>query len=490
MSNLPLRKSGPLVRPYGWPMTPKEDPPRALKALSRIIEDELCHRCGSCIGICPTSVLGTDHRDYPTVKNLSACTDCDLCVKVCPGDELDVKSIAQQMFGSLPEVNDMHGQFESAFLAYANDEEVRQKSTSGGLVTGLLISLLRRGEIDGAVVIAADPDVPWKGKPIVARSEEEVLAATKSKYAISPTNAVFSEIRETKGRYAVVGLPCQIHGLHKAARLDRRIRERVVLSIGLFCHAAIDHEPFELIWDSLGDCKDKVEKFISRIGKHPGTPHVQLRDGTMQPVYFPKAKSYRPSSMEILNILYRLYTPPRCLTCYDATAEFADIAVGDPWMPRPSDDVDFYQGYSFVLSRTEKAESMLSEAKAAGDISLVKLTREAAKTSNVMMGTEKRYRAFRVIETRRRQGHAIPDYGFPTPRSSGKQKILTECNMLSHVFCYLPFGQKSVLRFILSPGGYGLLWLNNKKRRFRDWRKNFRALLKRRVTKQSGIETI
>jgi len=141
MEDLALRNEGPLVQPFGWPMTPKIDPPRALKTLAQIIDNDLCHRCGSCVGICPTNVLGLDKDEYPVVKNLSACTDCDLCVKVCPGDDFDAPSVARQLFGELPDVHDMHGHFEAAYLAHATAANIREASTSGGLVTGLLIDL-------------------------------------------------------------------------------------------------------------------------------------------------------------------------------------------------------------------------------------------------------------------------------------------------------------------------------------------------------------
>lgn len=486
-----LRRQGSLVEPLGSEeprgrarLHSSEDPPRALKSLARIVDGDLCHRCGSCIGICPTKVLGLDSEDYPVVDNLSACTDCDLCVKVCPGDEFDAVGTAQQLFGHVPDMEDMHGHFEAAYLSHASDKTVRQKSTSGGLVTGLLISLLERGQIDGAVVITSDEKIPWKGKPIIARSREEIFAATKSKYAISPTNAVFEEIRSIPGRYALVGLPCQLHGFHKAARLDKRIRERVVVTIGLFCHAAVEHEPMRIIWENLGDTRNDTVRFISRVGKHPGTPHVEHKDGSLTPVYFPDAKGYRPSSMEIINILYRLYTPARCLTCYDSTAEFADIAVGDPWMAAPTEEINFLDGYSFTLARTEKAKAFLEEAEAAGDLVLKPLEKEVARTSNTMMGEEKRWRAFRIIETRRRQGHPTPLYGFKIPSAKGLQFVLTELNMLSHIFCFLSCGQKTVMKLVFSPLGYGLLWLNHQKRLFRNFRRDFFA--KKRREKQAN----
>lgn len=484
---LALRKSGPLVQPSRLPLLQGSEPPRALRTLAKIIDGNLCHRCGSCVGICPTSVLSLDSEEYPQVTNLSACTDCDLCVKVCPGDEYDVASIAKQMFGFLPDVRDMHGHFTDAYLTYANDQNIRMRSTSGGLITGLLVSMLERGEIDGAVVIASHDTERWKGVPKIARTRDELIAATKSKYAIAPTNAVFQEIREVPGRYALVGLPCQIHGFHKAARLDRRIRERVVVTIGLFCHAAVEHEPMREIWAGIEEPKANITQFISRIGKHPGTPHVVLKDGSLQPVYFPKAKKYRPSSLEILNILYRLYTPPRCLTCYDSTAEFADIAVGDPWMSPPDDTINFTDGYSFALARTKRGETALRNAEQVKAITLIRLTPAHARSSNTMMGREKRLRAFRVIETARRLGRPIPNYGFTSPQPTGWHSVLTEMNMFSHFFCFVSWGRRTILRLALSPLGYSLLWLNFQKRTLRNWLRDAKFAAKRRATGKSGV---
>lgn len=466
-----LRGDSPFLEPLSWPPTEETDPPRALRGLARIVDGGLCHRCGSCVGICPTAALGLDREGYPRVQKLSACTDCDLCVKVCPGDEFDFHEFHEKKFKVWGDISNTHGHFLDSTIAYATDPELRKNSTSGGLVTAMLLHLMDKKEIDGAVVITSDKDVLWRGKPIVARTREEILGAVKSKYAISPTNSVFAEILAVPGRYALVGLPCQIHGFSKAAELDPRLRERVVLTIGLFCHAAVEHEGYEIIWNSLGSAAEGATKFVSRIGKHPGTPHVVYSDGKSKPVYFPTKQGYRPSSMEIINILYRLYSPARCLTCFDASSEFADIAIGDPWMAPPENDVDFYKGWSFALIRTEGARKIYQDMVSAGVITSKNVTRSEAIACNKLMSTEKRWRAFRIIETHRRQGKAIPaygPYGLEMPKSSGWQFIKTEINMLTHMLCFMPKYRASALRFVLGNGGYYLLWLNNYRRRLRD----------------------
>lgn len=480
----PLRDTGPFVARLDWNKDKDNKTPRALRSLSKIIDGGLCHRCGSCIGICPTEVLDVDRDDYPAVKNLAACTDCELCVKVCPGDEFDIHEAYRKKFNTEADVTSTHGHFVDSFISYATDPVVREKSTSGGLVTAILLNLLRKGDIDGAVVIVSDSEQLWKGKSIVARTEEEILSAMKSKYAICPTNSVFGELRNMPGRYALVGLPCQIHGFVKAAELDQRLKERVVLTIGLFCHAAVEHDALKIIWNSLGDKVANATKYISRVGKHPGTPHLEMKDGSLYPVYFGNKKGYRPSSMEVINIVYRLYTPARCLTCFDASAEFADIAVGDPWMAPPHEGVDFYKGWSFALVRTERGQSVVAQALADRDIVNETVTRREALACNRMMGTEKRWRAFRVIETLRRQGKPVPAYsthGFRFPRQSGKQFLKTEIHMFTHVFCHLPKLRGYVLKITLSNFGYLLLWLNCQRRALRFFVRDTFARLRRGI---------
>ena len=478
-----LRTGSPFLDVLDWEHSKATPQPRALRGLAQIVSGGLCHRCGSCVGICPTETLGVDAEGYPRVKALSACTDCDLCVKVCPGDELDVPRLFRERYGKEADLRGgTHGHFEEAFIAYAEDPMLREHSTSGGLITALLLYLLEQKEIDGAVVIVSDPEVLWRGRPIIARTREELLSSMKSKYAIAPTNSVFGEIRAMPGRYALVGLPCQIHGFVKAAELDAKLRERVVLTVGLYCHAAVEHQGYDIIWDSLGDKAAHATRFISRVGKHPGTPHLLLDDGSHYPVYFGWRSGYRPSSIEVINILYRLYSPARCLTCFDASSEFADIAVGDPWMAPPADDVDFHDGWSFALVRSAAGQKACAAAAAGGAIVRRELTRNEALACNIMMSKEKRWRAFRIIETHKRQGKPVPAYGpfgMEMPRQRGLQFLKTEVNMLTHAPCFMPRLRAPLLRFMLSDGGYWLFWLNHKRRSLRNWLRDTSARIRR-----------
>ena len=482
-SVIPLRHDGPLIQPFKSLKSDQPEPPRALKALGQIVENDLCHRCGSCVGICPTEVLGLDQADYPVVKNMSACTDCDLCVKVCPGDEFNYPEFYKKTYGVEPDNHDVYGHFENGYISHSTDDDIRARATSGGFVTGFLAYLIESGYIDGAMVVVPDEKVPWKGVPKIARTREELISAMKSKYSIVGTNSIFTEMRDTPGKYAMVVLPCQMHGVLKAMELDKRLRERIVFTIGLLCHASLENEGLSDAYDHYAshrpELADKVKKFYFRVGKHPGSSFVEFEDGERDFLFFPKKKNYHPDMIEMANVLYRLYTPKRCITCFDSHVEFADMAVGDPWMPLPVDGVNFHDGYTYVVTRNKEADRLMEAAVAAGHLKSIKIDKKAAKLCNRAMGTEKRHRAFRIIESDRFSGKPVPEYFFEAPSSSLKHKILTEINILTHSLCFLPGVRRAVLRCILSPVGYYLLWLNKRRRNLRTKWRDYSAKRKR-----------
>jgi coenzyme F420 hydrogenase subunit beta len=488
-NSLPLRGETPLLKPKFENKSNDEDGsnkqfPRALHSLAQIIENDLCHRCGSCIGICPTGVLACDDNEYPHIKNLSACTDCDLCVRVCPGDEFDYQGTQTAMFGDSSRVDEhnTHGTFLKGVLAHATDPELQQASTSGGLVTATILGLLEAGEIDGAVCLVSDETTLWRGKVIIARNKEQLWQALKSKYAITATNTIFSEIIATPGRYVLVGLPCQIHGFHKAAALNKKLAERVVLTMALFCHAAVDHQGFKVIWDTLPpEIAARAQRYISRVGKHPGSPCVELDDGTLYPVYFGHKEGYRPTSIEMINMLYRLYTPKRCMTCFDALGEFADIAVGDPWMAPPEDDIRFGDGWSFGLYRTERGLKTLDLLQKQESLVVREVTRKESLACNKLMAEEKRVRARRFISNDIAAGRSVPEYGVSFSKPRAFTRLKAELSAFTHIFCFFPNVRDKILRFLLSDQGYFLLWLNRKRRIMKFRMRDYKAKVLRKM---------
>src|SRR4030043_382689 len=118
--------------------------------------------------------------------------------------------------------------------SHFNDEEIRRGSSSGGIVTQLLVYALEKGIIDGALVVRMKKDKPLEPEPFIARSREEIISASKSKYCPVAANVVLKAILSEKGRVAVVGLPCHINGIRKAESALPELKKKIVLHVGLF----------------------------------------------------------------------------------------------------------------------------------------------------------------------------------------------------------------------------------------------------------------
>ena len=70
---------------------------------------------------------------------------------------------------------------------------------------------------------------------MICRSPAEVAGCRGSKYDVVAVNTLLRTVLDEPGRYVLVGLPCHIQGLRLAQRRSRRLRERVVLALGIFC---------------------------------------------------------------------------------------------------------------------------------------------------------------------------------------------------------------------------------------------------------------
>ena len=74
------------------------------------------------------------------------------------------------------------------------DYDISFNSTSGGMITALLIFALEKVIINGALGITRNESSPLEPEPFIATNREEIIAAAKSKYCPMPTNIDLSHI--------------------------------------------------------------------------------------------------------------------------------------------------------------------------------------------------------------------------------------------------------------------------------------------------------
>src|SRR5210317_1398938 len=118
-----------------------------MKTFNNLIEDVqkpgLCHRCGGCVTFCTAvnyGALELDEEGKPRYGDADKCIECGLCYSICPEiDELDEET--RKRLAWSPPI----GRIIETGVARATDAEVRKNATDGGVVTALLLHLLKSG---------------------------------------------------------------------------------------------------------------------------------------------------------------------------------------------------------------------------------------------------------------------------------------------------------------------------------------------------------
>lgn len=359
----------------------RESLDRAKTNIASVVNNRLCTGCGTCAGICPSLAIkmNLDEENATYAANIieKKCSHCGTCSTVCPGFSLDFAQLNSSVFGR-PQRDYSLGNYLRCYTGNASEHEIRYNSSSGGLITSLLIAALEDGTIDGALVTRMAKNTPLLPEPFIARTKADVISAQGSKYCPVPTNAMLRTILSERAKFAVVGLPCQIHGIRKAEIALPKLRERVVLHLGLFCSHNVNFQGTEYFLGRLHVEKDDVSVMRYRGDGWPGSASVKLKDGAR-----------KTDLEEIWNNMFisRFFTPMYCMFCRDSTNEFADISFGDPWLPRFRNEKI---GKSIVICRNQKGLGMLYRATSKRLIELTSISHVEVNMSQKSLSYKKR----------------------------------------------------------------------------------------------------
>lgn len=417
---------------------------------------DLCTRCGTCGGICPTGAIEVREDFYPSLI-AEKCTACGLCAKVCPGGSVDFNVLSQRLFGSEFKNEKYTGRYLEAYIGHSTDDDIRSGASSGGVVTQLLVHLLETGSIKGAIVVAMDEENPLVGKAYIARNRQELMPSRQSKYTIVPVNRVLAEIREDEGPYALVGLPCHVHGFRKWANLNRKLEKIVPIVIGLYCVTNLEPVVTADLLKIAGLTNSHVTGFEFRGGEWPGQIRARDENGKYHALHYSNFKD------GAINYLTRLYSPTRCKLCTDGSAEFADISVADGWT-RGNNGKYLYHRMSTILVRTEQGRKILKSAVDSGVLFVQSIDHDSIYRTHIGLQKQKKRDAPARIERLRRKGRIVPEYNmrWEGTLSDSLHERFSSLVMLLGKFPFLRF---MVLKLLLSKAALPLLWI-------RQWRKN------------------
>ena len=204
-----------------------------------------CTGCGVCVQLCSKKAVSLceNHEGFLYSKvDDKLCVNCGLCEKNCPVNQS--KNNAEK-----------YSEKES-FACIANDEKIREESSSGGMFSVLAERIIA----EGGVVFGAEFDKDFSVKFGWTNSSEGLERFRGSKYLQARTEDSFCECKKIlkDGRKVLfTGTPCQIAGLK--AFLKKNYEN--LYTIDFICHGV----PSPKLWQKY--IKYREKKSASRTVK-------------------------------------------------------------------------------------------------------------------------------------------------------------------------------------------------------------------------------
>ncbi|MDY7037544.1 MAG: Coenzyme F420 hydrogenase/dehydrogenase, beta subunit C-terminal domain, partial [Thermodesulfobacteriota bacterium] len=347
-----------------------------------VVHSSLCTRCGVCEVVCPSGAIQLNGKFYPRV-DWSKCNHCGLCREFCPGLSFDFQKYYQQMYAIDEPILEPEGYYEKAYIAHSNDKKIRKMGSSGGLVTQVLVYLLRKKIVDGVVLVTDNEKDPTMPIPKIAFTEGEIIRGAGSKYSVVPVNKVLKQVRKTHKKIAFVGTACHVHGLRRLQELDKKLLHNVKVVIGLACSSTLESDAVnDILWRK-GLAKSEVKQIRHRNGPFPGKLTATLTHGTsVELMKYPMCEFY--------GRLRLMYAPQRCHLCPDYSAEFADISVADIMLRKSNGHYFYPDGRTVCLCRTDIGETLIKEMAREGAITVSPLPTYLVKKTFSKMKTIKK----------------------------------------------------------------------------------------------------
>jgi len=362
---------------------------------------ELCNRCGSCVGLSEGAICFTDREGQfrPEITGELDEKEYDRILNACTGASFDFPEHRSFFYPEAPGFHTFTGPYQSIHIGHASDPELRATGASGGMISTVLIYLLEKKKIDGAVVTRMSHKKPWLTEPFIATTREEILEAAQSKYILTSVNEILDQIAEFRGTLAYVGLPGQVQSIRKLQKAGDPSVESIKYIFGPFYGNTLHFSSIKSFLKSHGE-KDytRIKELHFRHGEWPGNMRVVMDSGRII-----ELKKFHA------NYLIPFHIVRNSLFCTDFANEFTDISGGDAWAPVYEERG---KGFSMVIARSELGQGLLEEMEKAGWFTLTPLEEKDSIEMHSHGYDFKKRGSFIRIGFRKRLLKPVPDYGY------------------------------------------------------------------------------
>lgn len=282
------------------------------------------------------------------------------------GDTEDV--VARRLFGAQHNVDYDHlaGFSVGSFSGWSMDNEIRENSSSGGLTTWLLLTLLEKNLVDGVVhMVPASGDRLFEYR--VSRTAEQIRAGAKSRYYPGELSSSLRELIEVPGRYVVVGIPSFIYELRLLQDIDPLFRDRVRYTVGLICgHQKTANYASALGWQAGFEPGELTSiDFRRKLDGEPANAYSTEVAGSVNGR--PVTRVLAQNELWGTDWGWGFFKANFSDFTQDAFNETADVVFGDAWLPQFVGDS---RGTNVVLARNAELYELLRAGENAGQIRL------------------------------------------------------------------------------------------------------------------------
>ena len=328
-----------------------------------VLEKRLCSGCTACAVICPKNCISMKEDGegflYPVVDK-NSCIKCGLCIKTCPIIEKKQKKDNED---------------PRAYAVVNKNEEIRKKSSSGGVFYQLALYVIRRGGVVFGAAFNDDFSVSHKW----IDSEDKINIFQGSKYVQSKIEDSFVKAKDflDSGRLVYFsGTPCQIGGLLSFLKkpYDNLITQDFI------CHGV----PSPMVWKKYLDYKKQGKKIkeVSFRDKRNGwrkfTICLKFDDGSEYSETLQK-------DLYLRAFLKNLCLRQSCYNCsFKTISRNTDITLADFWgVEKEYPELYDERGISLVLLQSATGEKIFNEIKDGFSFQSVALLRSVAKNLSI-----------------------------------------------------------------------------------------------------------
>lgn len=365
-----------------------------------VVRNGQCNRCGSCVGLSNGQIRfdNKEGRYLPRIVGSPDEETMKLVLSACSGRAFNFPAQRERLFDDTPS-HVYTGAFRSLHIGYAENQQIRSQAASGGILSAMLIYLLRNKHIAGAVVLGMSKEKPWLTAPFIATTEEEILEAAQSKYILSSVNEILPEIGTFDGKLAYVGLPGQVQSIRLLQQQGHPWVKNIEYIFGPFYGNTLHFSSIKSFLRSHGE-KDyrQIKQLYFRYGEWPGNMRVEMKNG----------KAYQLKKFHA-NYLIPFHIVKNSLICTDLANEFTDVSGGDAWAPVYEERG---KGFSMILARSEKGETLIRQMQSDGWLNLTPIDLETSITMHSHGYDLKKRGSFIRMSWMRLVGMKTPDYGY------------------------------------------------------------------------------